>query len=92
MAHHANQPSSRLLWLIGPAAVGITLLFTNLHITEPLPQMPGDLGLEKVKNEMPAHNEHATPPADEHATEAATSGHADEHTAPAEVHTDEHKH
>jgi hypothetical protein len=47
---HSSQPSSKALWFIIPIAIGLSLLLTNLHHTEPRAVLPGHIGdIKKVE-------------------------------------------
>lgn len=61
---HSPQPSSKALWFIVPIAIGLSLLLTNLHHTEPKATLSGQLG-EAKKEASPM------------ATHAADTTHAD---------------
>jgi len=85
-SHDTNQPSSKLLWSIGPAALLLALLFIswNHKSTPNKEELSGGLPASK-KIEAPAHQEathadttaHATMPAESPAHEAAPAeGHA----------------
>ncbi len=85
-SHDTNQPSSKLLWSIGPAALLLALMFIswNHKSTPNKEELSGGLPASK-KIEAPAHQEaahadttaHATMPAESPAHEAAPAeGHA----------------
>jgi hypothetical protein len=79
-SHDTNQPSSKLLWSIGPIALLLALMFISWnHKSIPNKEvLSGQLPASK-KVEAPAHHEaapadttaHATMPADAPAHEAA---------------------
>lgn len=88
-SHDTNQPSSKLLWSIGPVALLLAVMFISWN-HKALPNkevLSGELPASK-KVEAPAHHEaapadttgHATMPADAPAHEAAPA----EAHAPAE--------
>lgn len=55
MASQENQPSSKLLWIIGPVCVGLTLMFTSAgQNTEPKKEVLSGALPEVTKVEAPA--------------------------------------
>jgi hypothetical protein len=78
MASQENQPSSKLLWIIGPVCVGLTLMFTSAgKNTEPKKEVLSGALPEITKVEAPAP---AAAPADTTAapvdtTAAHSAGH-----------------
>jgi hypothetical protein len=74
MASQENQPSSKLLWIIGPVCVGLTLMFTSAnHNTEPKKEvLSGALPeVTKVEAPAPADTSAAAAPADTAAAPSA---------------------
>lgn len=81
MANQENQPSSKLLWIIGPICVGLTLMFTSAgKNTEPKKEVLSGALPEVKKVEAPVS---VAAPAD---TAAVAPAHADTTAAHAAGH------
>jgi hypothetical protein len=79
MASQENKPSSKLLWIIGPVCVGLTLLLTNAGgKTEPKKEVLSGALPEVKKVEAPAP---AAAPADTAAVATAPADTTVAHSA-----------